>query len=203
MNKAKVDVGQSPPLDLVSAQAEVAADEEQLIIAETAVQAGRGSAAPAHLRSDATATRGTCRIEPVDSPPVGDASRSTSTPPSTRALGERADLLRARKDIDNAADRTSKFTGNQRLPDVRLNAELSGERPRRHAGPAHRRLSRHDRRARARSPTSGSVLEPARSRTTTRRGRSASASSYPLGQSSRRSQLRARASSNARRPTSA
>ena len=45
VNKAKVDVGQSPPLDLVSAQAEVAANQEQLIIAETAVQAGRGSAA--------------------------------------------------------------------------------------------------------------------------------------------------------------
>src|SRR3979490_714958 len=31
VNKAKVDVGQSPPIDLVSAEAEVAADEEQLI----------------------------------------------------------------------------------------------------------------------------------------------------------------------------
>src|SRR6266853_3333966 len=38
VNKAKVDVGQSPPLDLVSAQAEVAADEEQLIVAQTAVK---------------------------------------------------------------------------------------------------------------------------------------------------------------------
>src|SRR6185369_15658644 len=38
VNRAKVDVGQSPPLDLVSAQAEVASDEEQLIIAQTAVK---------------------------------------------------------------------------------------------------------------------------------------------------------------------
>ena len=38
VNKAKVDVGQSPPIDLVSAQAEVAADEEQLIIVQTAVR---------------------------------------------------------------------------------------------------------------------------------------------------------------------
>src|SRR5262245_53896327 len=38
VNKAKVDVGTAPPLDLVSAQAEVAADQEQLIIAETAVK---------------------------------------------------------------------------------------------------------------------------------------------------------------------
>ena len=35
MNNAKVDVGQSPPLDLLSAQAEVAANQEQLIVAET------------------------------------------------------------------------------------------------------------------------------------------------------------------------
>ena len=38
VNRAKVDVGQSPPLDLVSAQAEVASNQEQLIIAETAVK---------------------------------------------------------------------------------------------------------------------------------------------------------------------
>src|SRR5206468_6049705 len=38
VNTAKVDVGQSPPLDLVAAQAEVAADQEQVIIAETTVR---------------------------------------------------------------------------------------------------------------------------------------------------------------------
>src|SRR5437762_10128920 len=38
VNKAKVDVGASPPLDLVSAQAEVASFQEQVIIAETAVR---------------------------------------------------------------------------------------------------------------------------------------------------------------------
>ena len=37
VNQAKVDVGQSPPNDLVSAQAEVASNQEQLIVAETAV----------------------------------------------------------------------------------------------------------------------------------------------------------------------
>ena len=34
VNKAKVDVGQSPPIDLVSAQAEVASNQEQLIVAD-------------------------------------------------------------------------------------------------------------------------------------------------------------------------
>src|SRR5262249_29772668 len=38
VNTAKVNIGQSPPLDLVAAQAEAAADQEQLIVAESAVQ---------------------------------------------------------------------------------------------------------------------------------------------------------------------
>ena len=36
-NRARVDVGQSPPLDLVSARAEVAQRREQLIVARTLV----------------------------------------------------------------------------------------------------------------------------------------------------------------------
>jgi outer membrane protein TolC len=39
----------------------------------------------------------------------------------TRALGERADLARARKDIDNSQTNL-RYAGNQKLPDVRLNA---------------------------------------------------------------------------------
>jgi outer membrane protein TolC len=39
----------------------------------------------------------------------------------TRALAERADLQRARKDIDNAQTSVT-FAANQKLPDVRLNA---------------------------------------------------------------------------------
>ena len=38
VNRAKVDVGQSPPIDQVSAEAEVASNQEQLIVAETAVR---------------------------------------------------------------------------------------------------------------------------------------------------------------------
>ena len=72
MNKAKVDVGQSPPLDLVSAQAEVAADQEQLIIAETAVKVAEDRLRM--LIFDPTAARvWTVKIEPIDSPPIGDA----------------------------------------------------------------------------------------------------------------------------------
>ena len=118
VNKAKVDVGQSPPLDLVSAQVEVASDEEQLIIAQTAVKQAEDRLRTLIL--DTTERDAwTVVLEAIDSPPVGltapDLDRAIAA-----ALGDRTDLVRARKDIDNA--RTSvKFAGSQRLPDLRLN----------------------------------------------------------------------------------
>src|SRR5207247_7218185 len=73
VNKAKVDVGTSPPLDLVSAQAEVAGNQEQLIIAETAVKQAEDRLRV--LIFDPT-VRGnwTVQIDPVDSPPGGTAT---------------------------------------------------------------------------------------------------------------------------------
>src|SRR6185295_4985130 len=60
------------------------------------------------------------RIEAVDSPPVGTAVVDVEAA-VTRALAERADLLRARKDIQNSQT-SETYARNQRLPDVRLNA---------------------------------------------------------------------------------
>ena len=119
VNTVKVDVGQSPPLDLVAAQAEVAADQEQLIIAETAV-----SDIEDELRTlifDTTdRSVWTVRIEPVDSPPLAAASPDLDAA-ITAALRDRADLARVRKDIEQA-ELTVKFSRNQQLPDVRVNA---------------------------------------------------------------------------------
>ena len=119
VNKAKVDVGQSPPIDLVSAQAEVAADQEQLIIAETAVKEAEDRLRI--LIFDPTQRDAwTVKIEPVDTPPVGALTPDLDAA-VTNALTNRADLLRARKDIDSSQT-SVKFAGNQRLPDVRVNA---------------------------------------------------------------------------------
>ena len=100
VNTVKVDVGQSPPLDLVAAQAEVAADQEQLIIAETAV-----SDIEDELRTlifDTTdRSVWSVRIEPIDSPPPAAASPDLDAAIST-ALRDRADLARVRKDIEQA-----------------------------------------------------------------------------------------------------
>jgi HAE1 family hydrophobic/amphiphilic exporter-1 len=119
VNKAKVDIGQSPPLDLVSAQAEVASDEEQVIIAETTVKQVED-----RLRTLIFDTSDqsvwSVQLDPADTPPVGQAPPDLDAA-VINALRDRTDLARARKDIDTAQVNV-KFTANQRLPDVRLNA---------------------------------------------------------------------------------
>ena len=119
VNKAKVDVGSSPPLDLVSAQAEVAANQEQLIIAETSVKQAEDRL---RLLIFDTSNRENwnVRIETLDSPPIDTVTIDLEAA-VTRALAERADLVRARKDIENSQSSVT-FAGNQKLPDVRVNA---------------------------------------------------------------------------------
>jgi outer membrane protein len=119
VNRAKVDVGTAPPLDLVSAQAEVASDQEQLIIAETTAKQAEDRLRL--LIFDPTKRENwNVAIEPIDSPPVATPTLDLEAA-VTRAISERADLDRARKDIDNS--KTSvKFLENQKLPDVRVNA---------------------------------------------------------------------------------
>jgi HAE1 family hydrophobic/amphiphilic exporter-1 len=119
VNKAKVDVGQSPPLDLLSAQAEVAANQEQLIVAETAVRQAEDRLRL--LIFDATRRDvWNVPLDTTDAPPVSVAALDVDAA-VTRALAERTDLRQLRDAIStvNAAE---KLAGNQKLPDVRANA---------------------------------------------------------------------------------
>ena len=119
VNKAKVDVGQSPPLDLVSAQAEVAANQEQLIIAETAVRQVEDRLRV--LIFDPTdRSMWNVRIEPIDAPPVGMIAIDLDGAVAA-ALRDRTDLARARTGVASAGASVA-LSANQRLPDVRVNA---------------------------------------------------------------------------------
>src|SRR5262249_17077920 len=111
VNTAKVDVGQSPPLDLVAAQAEVAANQEQLIIAETTVKQVEDQLR-ALIFDTTDRSVWHVRIEPIDPAPLGLASPDLEAA-VTSALRDRADLARARKDIDHA-HLDARFTSNQR-----------------------------------------------------------------------------------------
>lgn len=119
VNRAKVDVGTAPPLDLVSAQAEVASDQEQLIIAETTVKQAEDQVRLLILDPTKRETWRTA-IDTADTPPVSTPTLDVEAAVD-RALLERADLVRARKDIQNA-DTNVLYTGNQKLPDIRVNA---------------------------------------------------------------------------------
>ena len=119
VNKAKVDVGQSPPLDLLSAQAEVAANQEQLIVAETAVRQAEDRLRL--LIFDATRRDvWSVPLEPSDAPPVGVAALDVESA-VTRALAERTDLRQLRESV-GTANAAQKLAGNQKLPDIRANA---------------------------------------------------------------------------------
>jgi HAE1 family hydrophobic/amphiphilic exporter-1 len=119
VNKAKVDVGTAPPLDLVSAQAEVAADSEQLIIAETTVKQALDALRMLIMDPTKPETWLTS-IETTDTPPLGTPALDVNAA-VLRALSERSDLQRARKDIDNAQTNL-RYLANQKLPDIHLNA---------------------------------------------------------------------------------
>lgn len=118
-NRARVDVGQSPPLDLVSARAEVAQRRENLIVART--QALQAQDVLRTLVLDPKrADYWTLRLEPADRvPPIGvqpDVDAAVR-----RALGERADIVEARRLIENA-DTTVLLARNETMPDLRAQA---------------------------------------------------------------------------------
>ena len=118
-NRARVDVGQSPPLDLVAARAEAAQRRENLIVARTAARTSEDVLRTLTLDSR-RADFWTTHIEPADRSPV------VGPPPDVdaavrRALAERTDLDVARKEIQNT-ETTVKLTKTETLPDVRVQA---------------------------------------------------------------------------------
>jgi outer membrane protein TolC len=116
-NKARVDIGQTPPLDLLQAQAEVAQRRETLIRANTA--AGDAEDRLRRLIMDpADATFWRIRLNPSDEPVVGGALPDVDAI-AAGGFSDRYDLARARKDLENVATNVD-FFNNQRLPDVRL-----------------------------------------------------------------------------------
>ncbi len=122
VNRAKVDVGQSPPLDLLSAQAEVASNQELLIVAETAVRQAEDRLRLLIFDASKRDVWSTA-IDPADAPPTTMVALDVEAAVTT-ALRDRTDLTRSRQDVQTAQT-TARLAGNQRLPDVRANASYS------------------------------------------------------------------------------
>jgi outer membrane protein TolC len=122
-NEVRVDAGQIPPLDLVQAKAEVAQRRQNLIDARAT--AGDAEDRLRRLIADpADATFWSVPIGPIDAPPDPGAAPDVEAAVAN-ALGGRSDLARAANDLQNA-ETEIKYLGNQRLPDVRVEASYRG-----------------------------------------------------------------------------
>jgi HAE1 family hydrophobic/amphiphilic exporter-1 len=122
-NRARVDVGQSPPLDLVAARAEVAQRQENLIVARTASLQTEDILRTIVL-DPRRADYWTVKIEPADRQPVVVAPPDVDAA-VRRALADRTDLSRARSEV-SINDTNVELTKSQTLPDLRLTANYIG-----------------------------------------------------------------------------
>jgi hydrophobic/amphiphilic exporter-1 (mainly G- bacteria), HAE1 family len=118
-NRARVDVGQSPPLDLVAARAEVAQRRENLIIARTTALQSE-DALRTLIVDPKRADYWSIRLDPAERQPgvTGPPDVDTAV---RRALGERSDIAQQRKQIENS-DTNIALARNQTLPDLRAQA---------------------------------------------------------------------------------
>lgn len=122
-NKARVDVGQTPPLDLLQTEAEVAQRRENLIRAKSAV--GDAEDRLRRLIMDpADASFWRVRLDPTDEPAFGSVLPDVDAV-AAGTFSERYDLERARKDLQNIVT-SVEFLNDQKLPDVRLETSYRG-----------------------------------------------------------------------------
>lgn len=113
--RARVEIGTTPPIDVVEAEAEVATREEAVIVAEAQIASAEDT-----LRSliydPSMQDFWTIRIEPAELPPFQPVMVDLDAA-VRNALDRRTDLQQARKNLE-ATDVNVRFFRNQTLPDV-------------------------------------------------------------------------------------
>ncbi len=117
-NERRVQIGTMAPIDVVEAQAEVARNEEAVIVAEAAIKAAED-----RLRTlifePSSPDFWTTVIEPADTAPF-EAQLVDPEAVVQRALTSRTDLVQARNNLQQD-DVTIRYLRNQVLPDVNAN----------------------------------------------------------------------------------
>ena len=121
-NRARVEVGTMAPIDIVEAEAEVARNQEAVIVAEAQI-AGAEDLLRTLVLDPAAPDFWSVRLRPTDAPRL--AARRIDVDAAVRAAMERrTDIDQLRKQIDNT-DTNARFFANQRLPDVNLHVDYS------------------------------------------------------------------------------
>lgn len=113
--RARVEIGTTPPIDVVEAEAEVATREEAVIVGEAQIQTAEDALRALVLDPDMP-DFWTVRIEPADTAPFAPAPVDTDGMVRT-ALQRRTDLLQTRKTIESN-DVGLRYLRNETLPDV-------------------------------------------------------------------------------------
>ncbi len=121
-NRTRVEVGTMAPIDIVEAEAEVARNEEAVIVAETAIAEAEDVLRTLVLDPNAP-DFWTVRIRPTDAPLL--RTRQIDVDEAIRtALDRRTDLDQVRRQRTNT-DVTIQYFANQRLPDVNLQVDYA------------------------------------------------------------------------------
>lgn len=113
--RARVDIGTTPPIDIVEAEAEVATRQEAVIVAQASIETAE-DALRALVFDPAMPDFWTVRIEPTDLPPFQPSPVNVDAVVRS-ALDRRTDLQQARKSLESN-DISIRFLRNQAMPDV-------------------------------------------------------------------------------------
>ena len=113
--RARVEIGTTPPIDIVEAESEVATREEAVIVAEAAIKTAEDNLR-ALVFDPSTPDFWTMTIEAVDIPPFQPITVDVDSA-VRNALDRRTDLRRQTKSLE-VNDVEIRFLRNQTLPDV-------------------------------------------------------------------------------------
>jgi outer membrane protein TolC len=119
-NRTRVEVGTMAPIDIVEAEAEVARNEEAVIVSEANIRSFEDRLR-ALIADPTSADFWTMRIEPTDQPAMAPQQAIDVDAAVRNALQNRTDILQTRKQLESA-DINVRYFANQRLPDVNLQA---------------------------------------------------------------------------------
>ena len=117
-NQKRVEIGTMAPIDIVQAQAEVANNESNVIVAEAAIKTAQ-DALRALILDPATPDVWNIVFEPTDAPSF-DARAIDLDAAVRTALDKRSDVRTAKNALEQS-DINIKFYGNQIKPDVNAN----------------------------------------------------------------------------------
>ncbi len=118
--RARVEIGTTPPIDIVEAESEVAQRQEAVILAQAQIATSEDTLR-ALIYDPSTPDFWTVRIEPTDLPQFQPVPVNVDGA-VRNALDRRTDLLQARKSLE-VNDVNIRYLRNQSLPDITANVD--------------------------------------------------------------------------------